>query len=92
MSWGKKPILFSIQIEKIPPFNRTPAHFHEDYMYVGYLSDESFDRAVTGKKSELYWMRIDDILINPQKCNIFPEMLKTLQKLNIIPPPQSPRL
>lgn len=88
MDWVKKPILFSIQIEKIPALKETPAHFHEDYMYVGYLSEKFLDMIKTGKKTGLYWIYINDILVNPQKYNVFPETIKTLQKLNIISPPQ----
>jgi len=88
MDWAKKPILFSIQIEKIPVFRETPAHFHEDYMYVGYLTEKSLNKITTGKKTGLYWLYIDDILANTQKHNVFPEMLKTLRKLKIISPPQ----
>jgi len=87
MRWSKKPALYSIQIEKIPAFEKSPKHFHEDYMYIGYLSETAFRKIKTGVRHRLYWFYIDDIITNPKKYNIFPETLKALQKLNIIPPP-----
>jgi len=86
MRWVKKPVLFSIQIEKIPAFKETPTHFHEDYMYVGYLTPASMKK-IKVEKNALSQLYIDDILNNPADYRIFPEMLKTLKKLrNIFPP------
>jgi len=87
MRWVKKPVLFSIQIEKIPTFKEVPTHFHEDYMYVGFLSEKYFDKIATGKRSRLYWTYIDDVLTDRQKYDVFPETIKTFRKLNIIPSP-----
>ena len=86
--WVKEPSLYSIQIEKIPSFQREPEHFHEDYMYVGFLPDMALKSIKTGVKRRLHWIYIDDVISRPKQYNIFPEILKTFQGLKILPPPR----
>jgi 8-oxo-dGTP pyrophosphatase MutT (NUDIX family) len=83
--WVKKPVLFSVQIEDIPPFENQPAHFHEDYMYIGHIPYRK-NRIQKGQ-GNFFWYGINSILEKPRKYNISSEMLKILDKIRNITPP-----
>lgn len=84
--WQKNPEIYTVQIEEIPKNKTKNAHIHEDYMYVGYINFVPIEKLKKEQNIDLIWYYIDDLINSKNNHDLFPEVLKTLFRINELAP------